>query len=143
MADELRRGLCSLATRHDEREVRMSAPKRIGITIDCPDPEQLAAFWERFLGYVRRPGPPGGPYVTIERADGSDGPPHLTFQRVSEAKVSKVRTHLDLFVEHALPMVDEMVAAGASRLSITEAGDWTTRVLQDPAGNEFCVIGPD
>ncbi|HET9773272.1 MAG TPA: VOC family protein, partial [Acidimicrobiia bacterium] len=24
-----------------------------------------------------------------------------------------------------------------------EAGEWTTRVLQDPAGNEFCVIGPD
>ena len=24
---------------------------RIGITIDCPDPEDLAAFWERFLGY--------------------------------------------------------------------------------------------
>ena len=53
------------------------------------------------------------------------------------------RTHLDLFVQHALPMIDEMIAAGASSLSITEAGEWTTRVLQDPAGNEFCVIGPD
>jgi len=50
--------------------------------------------------------------------------------------------HLDLFVEHALPMIDEMIAAGASRLSTTEAGEWTTRVLQDPAGND-CVIGPD
>ena len=51
--------------------------------------------------------------------------------------------HLDLFVQHALPMIDEMRTAGASSLSITEAGEWTTRVLQDPAGNEFCVIGPD
>jgi hypothetical protein len=40
-------------------------------------------------------------------------------------------------------MVAEMVAAGATSLAITEAGEWTTRVLQDPAGNEFCVIGPD
>jgi hypothetical protein len=118
-------------------------PPRIGITIDCPDPDQLAAFWERFLGYVRRPGPAGGPYVTIDRPDGTDGPPHLTFQQVPEAKTGKARTHLDLFAEHAAPMVAEMIAAGATALTTTEAGEWTTRVLQDPAGNEFCVIGPD
>ena len=40
-------------------------------------------------------------------------------------------------------MIDEMIAEGASSLSIKGAGEWTTRVLQDPAGNEFCVIGPD
>ena len=116
---------------------------KIGITIDCPDPDRLAAFWEQSLGYIRRPGPADGPYVTIERPEGNDGPPHLTFQRVPEAKETKVRTHLDVFVEHAAPIVAEMVAAGATSVSVTEAGDWTTRVLQDPAGNEFCVIGPD
>jgi hypothetical protein len=116
---------------------------KIGITIDCPDPEQLATFWETFLGYVRRPDGGDGPYVTIDRPAGADGPPHLTFQRVPEAKTAKVRTHLDLFVEHAEPMVAEMLAAGAAPVSITEAGEWTTRVLLDPAGNEFCVIGPD
>ena len=122
----------------------MPAPKRIGITVDCPDAAQLAAFWERCLGYTRRPGAAGGPYVTLERGDGSpDGPPLLTFQTVPEPKTSKTRIHLDLFVEHAQPLVDEMRAAGASFVSRVEAGDWTTRVLQDPAGNEFCVIGPD
>jgi hypothetical protein len=116
---------------------------RIGITIDCPHPEELAAFWERFLGYVRRPNQSPGPFVTIDRPQDAEGPPHLTFQKVPEAKVSKARMHLDLFVQHALPMTDEMFDAGASSLSTTEAGEWTTRVLQDPAGNEFCVIGPD
>ncbi len=116
---------------------------KIGITIDCPDPHRLAAFWEQFLGYVRRPDREGGPYVTIDRPAGADGPPHVTFQRVPEAKTTKVRTHLDLFVEHAAPMVAKMVAAGATSVATTEAGDWTTRVLLDPAGNEFCVIGPD
>jgi hypothetical protein len=116
---------------------------KIGITIDCPDPDHLAAFWEQFLGYARRPNRGGGPYVTIDRPDGTDGPPHVTFQRVPEAKTTKVRTHLDLFVEHAAPIVAEMVAAGATSLATTEAGEWTTRVLQDPAGNEFCMIGPD
>ena len=49
----------------------------------------------------------------------------------------------DLFVDHAQPMYDAMLAAGATSVSITEAGAWTTRILQDPAGNEFCLIGPD
>jgi hypothetical protein len=82
--------------------------------------------------------------VTLERVDGSpDGPPVVTFQSVPEPKTSKARIHLDLFVDEAQPLVDEMRAAGASLVSCTEAGEWTTRVLQDPAGNEFCIIGPD
>jgi hypothetical protein len=36
-----------------------------------------------------------------------------------------------------------MVDAGATLLTTTAAGEWTTRVLHDPAGNEFCLIGPD
>jgi hypothetical protein len=119
-------------------------PKQIGITVDCPDAAHLAAFWERFLGYTRRPGSTAGPYVTIERGDhGTDGPPFVTFQTVPEPKTAKARLHLDLFVDHAQPLVDDMLAAGATSVSRTEAGEWTTRVLQDPAGHEFCVIGPD
>jgi hypothetical protein len=122
----------------------VSAPHQIGITVDCSDAEELAGFWERFLGYARRPCAAGRPYVTLEREDGGvDGPPLLTFQTMPEPKTSKTRIHLDLFVEAAQPLVDEMRAAGATLLSRTEAGDWTTRVLQDPAGNEFCVIGLD
>src|SRR4051812_25620179 len=65
----------------------MPAPKRIGITVDCPDAAELATFWERCLGYTRRPGASGGPYVTLERGDGSpDGPPLLTFQTVPETE---------------------------------------------------------
>ena len=119
-------------------------PRQVGITVDCADAADLAAFWERFLGYTRRSAAPGSPYVTIDRGnDGPDGPPFLTFQTVPEPKHAKVRLHLDLFIDRARPYVDEMLAAGASSVSRTEAGEWTTRVLQDPAGNEFCVIGPD
>ena len=31
-------------------------PRQVGVTVDCADAAQLAAFWERFLGYARRPG---------------------------------------------------------------------------------------
>ena len=82
--------------------------------------------------------------MTLERGDGApDGPPSITFQTVPEPKLSKARLHLDLFVDQAGPLVDEMTAAGASLVTRTEAGEWTTRVLLDPAGNEFCVIGPE
>ena len=119
-------------------------PRQVGVTVDCADAAQLAAFWERFLGYARRPVAPGSPYVTIERRDdGPDGPPFVTFQTVPEPKEGKARLHLDLFVAHAQPLVDEMLKAGASSVSRTDAGEWTTRVLLDPAGNEFCVIGSD
>ena len=68
-------------------------PRQVGITVDCADAAQLASFWERFLGYTRRPGNPGSPYVTIERGDdGPDGPPLLTFQTVPEPKQSKGST---------------------------------------------------
>ncbi|HUG83513.1 MAG TPA: VOC family protein [Euzebya sp.] len=120
----------------------MTRPPRIGITLDCADPEPVAAFWETFLGYERRPHEAGATYITLDRSSDVDGPPNLTFQRVPEPKVGKARVHLDLFVAHAGPMVDDMIAAGATRVATTEAGEWTTRVMQDPAGNEFCVIGP-
>jgi hypothetical protein len=118
--------------------------RQVGVTVDCTDADHVASFWERFLGYTRRSAAPGSPYVTLDRGeDGPDGPPLLTFQTVPEPKEAKVRLHLDLFVDRARPLVDAMLAAGASSVSRTDAGDWTTRVLQDPAGNEFCVIGPD
>lgn len=116
---------------------------QIGVTIDCPDPDLVARFWEQFLGYKRRPSRPDSPYITLERPAGNEGLAYVTFQRVPEAKVSKARMHLDLFVDHAQPTFDDMVSAGATTVQITEAGEWTTRVLQDPAGNEFCLIGPD
>ena len=111
--------------------------------MDCPDPDVAATFWETFLGYRRRPSKPDQPYVTLERPPDSDGPAVVAFQRVPEPKTTKARVHLDLLVDHAQPMFNAMLEAGATALDTTPAGEWTTRVLQDPAGNEFCVIGPD
>ena len=115
----------------------------IGVTMDCPDPDVAATFWETFLNYRRRPTRPDSPYVTIERPTAATGSHFVTFQRVPEPKTTKARVHLDLFVDHAQPMFDAMIAAGATAVHTIPAGEWTTRVLQDPAGNEFCVIGPD
>jgi predicted enzyme related to lactoylglutathione lyase len=116
---------------------------KIGVTIDCPDPDSVASFWERFLGYERRPSNPGGRYVTIVRPADADGLSHVTFQRVPEPKEVKARVHLDLFVEDAQQTFDAMVSAGAVPMEAIVAGQWKTCVLQDPAGNEFCLIASD
>ena len=122
------------------------APPLIGITIDCADPEPVAAFWEEVLGYQRRADQPhevGGQYVTLFKPSGVPGLHHVTFQRVPEEKTVKARAHLDLFVESARPVMAAMLAAGATEVETHELGDMTTRILLDPAGNEFCLIGPD
>ncbi len=121
----------------------MTTVSAIGVTMDCPDPEVAATFWETFLDYRRRPARADSPYVTVERPDGSDGLALVTFQRVAEPKTAKARVHLDLFVDHAQPIFDAMIAAGATTVHTIPADEWTTRVLLDPAGNEFCLIGPD
>jgi hypothetical protein len=41
-----------------------------------------------------------------------EGPPHFTFQQVPEPKVSKARANLDLSVDHAEPMLSQMLEAG-------------------------------
>ena len=118
----------------------------IGVTIDCPDPEAVAVFWQTFLGYERRPDQPhevGGQYVTLFKPSGIKGLHHVTFQQVPEEKTTKARAHLDLFVPAATEVMDRMIEAGATLEEVHEMGEMTTRVLLDPAGNEFCLIGPD
>ena len=123
-----------------------TSPPLIGITIDCPDPEAVAAFWQEFLGYERRSDQVhevGGRYVTLYKRSGVPGLHHVTFQRVPEDKTVKARAHLDVFVKAAGPVMERMLAAGATTVEVHEMGEMTTRVLLDPAGNEFCLIGPD
>ena len=95
------------------------------------------------MNYSRRPTTLGSPYVTIERPEGSNGIALVTFQRVPERKTTKARVRLDLLVDHAQPILDAMIADGATTMHIIPAQEWTTRVLTDSAGNEFCLIGPD
>jgi predicted enzyme related to lactoylglutathione lyase len=111
-----------------------------GITIDCADPARLASFWSALLDTA----------ITREHGDddrwarvGSrlDDQPRLTFQRVPEPKIAKVRIHLDI-------QVDDI---GAARLQVEDLGGrWSgerhdydegvVMVMHDPEGHEFCLI---
>jgi predicted enzyme related to lactoylglutathione lyase len=109
------------------------------VAFDCADPYVLAVFWSGVLGHPVDPDcAPGDDEVIIVVPDGAN----FYFQAVPESKQVKNRVHVclqspDLGRDAE---VERLVAAGA-----TLAGDHRTPdgrgwvVLQDPAGNEFCL----
>ena len=110
---------------------------KLGLVLDCADPDRLAEFWSAAIGYTTVGG--AGSYVLLVDAAGPQ--PKLLLQRVDEPKTAKNRMHVDI----ETPAVDEEVARlealGARRLeadAIEEHGSrWV--VMADPEGNEFCV----
>ena len=110
---------------------------KLGLVLDCADPDKLAAFWSAAIGYTTLGG--AGNYMLLIDADGKQ--PKLLLQRVEEPKSGKNRMHFDI----ETPTVDEEVARlerlGARRIvedAIEEHGNrWV--VMVDPEGNEFCV----
>lgn len=103
------------------------------ITIDCVDPQGLAAFWSAVLEVsVERD---VGDYVYLARPDGGIV---VSFQRVAEPTPGKARIHLDLSGPRAAE-VERVVALGARVVEehVLPHTAWT--VLEDPAGNPFCI----
>jgi hypothetical protein len=119
------------------------------IVIDCADAPALARFWAAALdGYDVRPydaaeiarlaarglTPETDPQVAV------DGPgPTLWFQQMPERKRSRNRVHLDLAAADCAAEIDRLRALGAT---VRDERDGYT-VMQDPEGNEFCVLDPD
>jgi predicted enzyme related to lactoylglutathione lyase len=108
---------------------------RIGwICIDCSNPQQLARWWQEFLGGTVSVDEDGD--VRLE----TDAVP-LLFLGVSEAKTVKNRVHLDLRVTDFDSAVARAQTLGASPAHDVYVGDrW--KVFRDPEGNEFCLIRP-
>ena len=111
----------------------------IATVFDCRDAEALAAFWCAALGLQvarRWRDAHGTGYVE------SDGDPVLLFHPVHEPKRAKNRVHIDLRAPG--PQYDEvarLVALGGRVVADDQAVPWV--VMQDPEGNEFCVLPPN
>lgn len=139
----------------------------IQVTIDCADPDRLAAFWADALRYKLEPPPAGfadwdayrtslgvpddddGGGAALVDPDGAG--PRIWLQKVLEAKVVKNRVHLDLDAsggrsvpvearrERVRAEANRLVGIGATELYELEEGGGYFVTLQDPEGNEFCV----
>lgn len=105
-----------------------------GITIDGPDPENLAAFWCSALGYQDRR--LWEPYAGA--TDPEHHGPHLTFQRNNDHAANHL--HLDLYADDPDSEAARLMTYGAEKIQRFAEGDTWWWVMRDPAGNEFCVI---
>jgi predicted enzyme related to lactoylglutathione lyase len=110
---------------------------KLGLVLDCADPDRLAEFWSAAIGYTTLGG--AGSYVLL--VDEAGEQPKLLLQRVTEVKTGKNRMHFDI----ETPTVDEEVARlegiGARRIDADAFEEHGSRwmVMADPEGNEFCV----
>ena len=106
------------------------------VTLDCEDPEKVAAFWSAALD---RPLDDGASefFVSIGRDDASQV--GWFFIKVPEHKRAKNRAHFDLRSDDRDTEVARLLGLGATRVGdYDEHGAvWTT--LRDIEGNEFCV----
>lgn len=113
----------------------------IATVFDCRDAEALATFWCAALGYRvdrRWSDAHGTEYVETD----AGGESVLLFHPVPDQKRAKNRVHLDL--RAAGPQYDEvarLVALGGRVVADDPDVPWV--VMQDPEGNEFCVLPPE
>lgn len=115
------------------------APRpRLGLVLDCRDPEALAGFWADALGY--QPIGAADNYFLLLPPDGQAGP-QLLLQRVPEPKAGKNRMHFDIHTPDIEAEATRLAGIGATRLReepLSEHGSaWV--LMEDPEGNEFCV----
>jgi hypothetical protein len=124
------------------------------IVFDCSRPATIARFWasvlddyevapydDEELARLRSLGisdTEDDPTVVVERSDGRG--PRLWFQLVPEPKERKNRVHLELRSEDVDADVARLIGLGA-RILDDRPNDGLV-VLQDPEGNEFCLLRP-
>jgi len=119
------------------------------IVVDCAHPAPLARFWAAVLeGYEVAPydedelerlrangidDPEDDPTVLV---DAGPGRPRFFFVLVPEPKTVKNRLHFDLRADDPAAEVIRLVGLGARVI----AEQKTLTVLEDPEGNEFCLL---
>jgi catechol 2,3-dioxygenase-like lactoylglutathione lyase family enzyme len=118
-------------------EMRLSAT-----VLGSPDPDALASFYQRLLGYQRTQDEPG--WVTI-RPPGGHGP-GLSFQREDDHVPpawpagpgdQQMQLHLDIRVEDLVAATGFAQSLGARVAEFQPQDD--VRVMLDPAGHPFCL----
>ncbi len=104
--------------------------------VEACDPVALGRWWRTALEWVVVSGDPD----EFEIRPTADRLPGLLFVPVRERKTAKNRLHFDFRPDDRDAEVDRLLSLGATRADIGQ-GEQTWIVLQDPEGNEFCVLG--
>jgi len=121
------------------RQTPAVASRILNTSVDCADPYSLALFWSQVLDVPMDPeDTPGDDEAGFDLAAGGC----LLFLRVPEPKAGKNRLHLCLEPQQSRDdEVNRLLGLGASLYDDRRNPDGTGwAVLQDPEGNEFCVL---
>jgi catechol 2,3-dioxygenase-like lactoylglutathione lyase family enzyme len=117
-----------------------AVPRFDTVTIDCPDPATLAAFYAELLAW---PAPEDegddGEYVDLDPPEGGTA---ISFQRATDFVAPTwpnptvpQQMHLDLAVDDLEAAHERAVGLGARHLDTQEK----FRVYADPVGHLFCL----
>lgn len=115
-----------------------------GVTVDCPDPEVLAVFYQELLGLERIED--DGEFLVIGDASGRQ---MMVFQRIEDYRRptwprpdTPTQMHFDVQVDDLDVAEPRVLALGAELL---EGSDKPIgyRVYADPAGHPFCLMTPE
>ncbi|MFI6335483.1 VOC family protein [Streptomyces sp. NPDC050535] len=112
------------------------------LVIDCADPERLAVFWSKVLGYVELGREDDGS-IEIGPPDGFGGPqPTLVLSPSGDRRAGKLRLHIDVNAtdRDQDAELERLLALGARPADVGQAGTESWHVLVDPEGNEFCLL---
>jgi hypothetical protein len=110
------------------------------IGVDTAAVDEAVAFWRLASGWDLVRAEPGWGMLRAQSGRG----PYLFLVQETEPKAGQNRIHLDVAPrvgEDQAAAVDDLVAAGARHLDIGQ-GDVPWVVMEDPGGNEFCVLTP-
>ena len=111
------------------------------IQTDCHDPERLGLFWGAVFG-VEVEDRIGDPPQYVNLASATLNGPRVCFQRVPEPKAAKNRLHFDVAVDDVDAATARIQDLGGRRVphdDYHESG-YSWRLMEDPEGNEFCLI---
>ncbi|MGW5120079.1 VOC family protein [Streptomyces noursei] len=112
------------------------------ITLDCPDPLALAAFYQQATGLTPHPASDAEFAALVTGDDGLA----LGFQRVDDYRAPRwpdqtvpQQVHFDFEVDDLDEAEADLLELGASKTAHQpNEGRW--RVLTDPAGHPFCLV---
>ncbi len=110
-----------------------------GLAMDASDVESLAKFWCEATDYKV-----ADSHYPILAVLASEKPnyPRLLILQVPETKSAKNRLHMEFKTDDLKSEAERIVALGATLIEEREFGDTQWIVMQDPEGNEFCLVNP-
>jgi hypothetical protein len=112
------------------------------LVLDCTDPEALARWWCEVLDWVELDRDDEGS-IEIGPADRSaTGVPTLVLNRSSDPRRGKLPLHFDVNAtdRDQDAELERLLALGARPADVGQTGQESWYVLQDPEGNEFCLL---